>query len=174
MKPIGLKSAKGIFSIHKNASGARLPVDDAHAWLYSKAYDALQAANMQILDQGGRLYIMDMWRNPQEQYTRWLAHQLGLKSTYSSPPGRSLHECGLAIDVDIAETRTIIPSEQLVKILAAYDWVRRVAASPWHFEYLAKVSSGNRVDHTRKCFELTKIPQQLRSDIDYKVEDANG
>lgn len=124
-----------------NMDGGRLPFPQERAWLQKEAMDALMRANIVIQDAGGRLIITDMWRSSQEQLISWNNWLMGRKTSYSPPPGASMHEIGRAVDIDLRDSATKIPPEQVIAALRASGW-RCIALGDqpghWHWEFRTK------------------------------------
>lgn len=60
-----------------------------------------------------------------------------LKGKLAATPGKSWHEAGLAIDVDVAYLKSVtgMSQQQLEDWMAAFGWIRTVKNENWHFEY---------------------------------------
>lgn len=76
--------------------------------------------------------ISDAGRTYEDQ-----ARLKALKPRLAASPGRSWHEAGLAIDVDVKYIKkaTGLTQQQLEIFMEQYGWKRTVKAENWHFEW---------------------------------------
>ena len=101
----------------------------------------LQAAVKQLVEEsGGRVHVVSGYRSPQEQQILWAdaLRRYGSAEAaddWVAPPGHSMHEKGLAIDLggDLSLAAALV--EQLKLPLH-----RPLANEPWHFELLTSRS----------------------------------
>jgi hypothetical protein len=138
IKPVGLKSVQGLMSVYQNVQKQKIPIGPEKAYLAKGAMEDLYKANISIVDEGGRLYISSMWRDPEEQFKAWLDFKSGRKNSYSPPPCFSMHECGRAIDIDTRSDSTKITHDKLRAILSKYNWYPVVPVGQpgdWHYEH---------------------------------------
>lgn len=138
MKPKGLKAVRGALSVYQNVHGVRIPLPVDQAYLTGDAEMALHTTLAQVGDAGGRILITSMWRTPEQQMLRWTDFQTGNKRSYSPLPGRSMHECGRAIDIDTRADSLKLPHSKIREILLANRWfpiVELGKPGDGHYEY---------------------------------------
>lgn len=95
-------------------------------YLVEAALDALELAQIAVVEEGGSLLLTDAWRSMEQQ-----AEAYKNKKGIAVSPSQSNHPKGIAIDV----TPHDLTQERMEEILAAYGWARTVPHEPWHFDY---------------------------------------
>jgi len=100
-------------------------------WLEERVAVDLQAAQAACRKRyGNYLLIVSLGRTH--------AQQVALKKekpSLAATPGKSWHEAGLAIDVDMDHLNKLTGSQKASeKFLGEFGWIRTVAAERWHFE----------------------------------------
>jgi len=102
-------------------------------WLEEKAALAFEAMRNHWQDTYGcKFRISDAGRTHAQQTALKLA-----KPTLAATPGKSWHEAGMAIDVDVTylKEQTHLSQQELEAWMAQYGWKRTVKKENWHFEY---------------------------------------
>lgn len=105
-------------------------------WLEKNAAIAFESMRNHFQDdyenKNIKLRISDAGRTYEQQ-----AELKKLKPRLAASPGRSWHEAGLAIDVDVVYIKkaTGLTQEQLEVFMGQYGWKRTVKKENWHFEY---------------------------------------
>lgn len=172
--PVGVKPGALvpviIPSIYKNYS-VNLP--ERMAWLQPHAAAALMELNQKLEEIGGKLYLSDCYRSSEDQakaYIDYLSSCCGNQSiighiiskfpslrkyqpkpkrAFSTPPGESFHEAGLAIDVDVSFKYMKVDQRKFAEIAWDCGWrdiVHKNFGNPklvdvreeWHWECLGK------------------------------------
>src|SRR5688500_8676980 len=80
------------------------PLPARMARLVLPAAQSLQQVYRQVVAEGGRLFISDMFRSAADQQRAHEDWKSGRKSAYSPPSCSSVHEAGRAIDIDAFDT----------------------------------------------------------------------
>lgn len=70
---------------------------------------------------------LSAYRSRNHQKALYEAYKAG-KGSLAAPPGYSLHERGLAIDIDASSRAWLAKHPE-------FGWIRTLAIEPWHFEY---------------------------------------
>jgi peptidoglycan hydrolase-like protein with peptidoglycan-binding domain len=121
----------GIYGVKGNS----LP--DRMAKLVKSAAMALQKVYADITNEGGHLFISDMFRSAEEQQKAHEDWQSGRKSDFSPPSCNSVHEAARAIDIDAFDTG--IGHRRVREILNKHGWVNIVetltGSECWHYEF---------------------------------------
>lgn len=91
---------------------------------------ALDAAVGSLRQAGVSPNITSTTRSREEQKRLYARYKAG-KGPVAAPPGRSKHEHGLAVDINVPEAQ----QQQLEAMMAAHGYVRTVPSERWHFEY---------------------------------------
>lgn len=99
-------------------------------WLEERAAKDLEAARNECLRRfGDHLLITDMGRSHAQQVALKRA-----KPKLAATPGKSWHEAGLAVDVDMGHLNALTGSQQASEaFLAEFGW-RRSCFETWHYE----------------------------------------
>ena len=119
-------------------AGPRGPMPERMAKVTPDLKRALYGIREDLQAQGGKLELSDLFRSYDMQFQAYLDYSSGKKSSFSPPPGASMHESGRAFDLDLA----------CIKVSLAEFWViaKRwgvvpIIAEPktsisecWHFE----------------------------------------
>jgi murein L,D-transpeptidase YcbB/YkuD len=105
------------------------------AQLIKPAAEALDAAMIEIVADGGHLHVSDMFRSAQDQARAHHDYLTGRKSAYSPPPGGSMHQAARSIDIDPSDTG--IGLAAVKKILAAHGWtgIADRGSECWHHDW---------------------------------------
>jgi zinc D-Ala-D-Ala carboxypeptidase len=90
-----------ITSIYKNAAGERVPLPKRMALCGPDMEAAIRNVSAELEDQGGRLFLSDLFRSHDMQLQSHLDFVSGRKTAFSPPPGGSMHEAGRAFDLDL-------------------------------------------------------------------------
>jgi peptidoglycan hydrolase-like protein with peptidoglycan-binding domain len=113
------------------------PLPKRMAKLVRPAAEALQRVYQDITNEGGHLYISDMFRAADEQQKAYEDYMSGRKSAYSPPSCSGVHEAARAIDIDAFDTG--IGHKRVREILNQHGWVNIVetltGAECWHYEF---------------------------------------
>ena len=72
---------------------------------------------------------LSAYRSRNHQKALYEAYKAG-KGSQAAPPGYSLHEQGLAIDIDSSSREWLAKHPE-------FGWIRTLSNEPWHFEYQA-------------------------------------
>ena len=107
----------------------------------SGLHPLLQAAvGKMIATSGGRIYVVSGFRSPQEQQSLWTnaLQRYGsaeVADDWVAPPGHSMHERGLAVDLggDLDHAAAVVENLGL-------PLHRPLANEPWHFELVGSRS----------------------------------
>jgi len=100
---------------------------------------------------GKKVIITDGFRSYQEQ-----ARLYAKDSNKAAPPGRSLHEFGLAVDID----RRNLNEMDSLGLMRKYGFTRPVGGEPWHIE-----PAGIQADINRAKQDVTFRNQAISSSI---------
>ena len=113
------------------------PLPARMAKLVRPAAESLAKVFEDIVAEGGRLYLSDMFRSANEQQRAHEDWKSGRKSAYSPPACASVHEGGRAIDIDAFDT--VIGHKRVREILNKHGWTNIVetltGAECWHYEF---------------------------------------
>jgi hypothetical protein len=113
------------------------PLPKRMAKLVKPAALSLQKAYIEIVNEGGHLYISDMFRSADQQRKAHEDWKSGRKSAFSPPSCNSVHEAARAIDIDAFDT--VIGHKRVRSILNLHGWVNIVETLTgkecWHYEY---------------------------------------
>lgn len=137
-RPLGMKTVTGIPSTFINTEGKNIVLPSEASWLVEDASKRLYSAMIEVFKEGGEFLVSSMWRSPIEQQMLWYMWKIGKKKTYSPPAGYSMHEFGMAIDLDVRPEYCKLPIDKLRVILAKHHWfpiVNDDEPGNWHFEY---------------------------------------
>jgi zinc D-Ala-D-Ala carboxypeptidase len=90
-----------ITSIYKNNAGQRLPLPERMAHCTPDMEVAIRALSVELAQQGGNLFLSDLFRSYDMQLQSHMDFVKGKKTAFSPPPGGSMHEAGRALDLDL-------------------------------------------------------------------------
>lgn len=100
-----LKPVTGLKSVYDTSAEEDLDISRVMGGLMGlicrEAYDPVLALNFEVNKLGGTLLLTDMFRTWDHQVQAHHDFVTGKKKAYSPPPGRSFHQAGRSIDVDI-------------------------------------------------------------------------
>lgn len=102
-------------------------------WLEEKAALSFEAMRNHWQDiYGCKFRISDAGRTYEQQQALKIA-----KPNLAAAPGKSWHEAGLAIDVDVSylKEQSGMTQNELEYWMKQYGWKRTVKNENWHFEY---------------------------------------
>ena len=88
------------------------------------------------------IWLRAAWRSREEQtclYTK-------VGPPWAARPGSSIHESGVAVDIEDWGPRTFGQDDRLLR---GTGWCRTVAAEPWHYEYRPILESWGRADRCK-------------------------
>ncbi len=126
-----------------------LPLPRRMARLVRPAALALKKVYQDIVAEGGRLYLTDMFRSAADQQRAHADYLTGRKSSYSPPACSSVHEAARAVDIDTADT--IIGHRRVREILNNHGWINIVDSLTgpecWHYEFREKRWEQYRREH---------------------------
>jgi hypothetical protein len=124
-------------SIYKK-NGIRVPLPARMAKCAPDMLAAIRAAEKEVEQAGGNLYLSDLFRSYEMQLGSHLDYVKGKKSAFSPPPGGSMHEAGRALDLDLDALNMklstfwdIAKRSGLVPIISAPNASKSEA---WHFD----------------------------------------
>jgi len=113
------------------------PLPKGMSRLTRGAAEALQRVFEQVVNEGGHLYLSDMFRSAVQQQKAHEDWKSGRKSAFSPPSCSSVHEAARAIDIDAFDTA--IGHKRVREILNRYGWVHIVdtltGPECWHYEF---------------------------------------
>lgn len=116
----------------------RLPLPRRMAQCTPDTKQALIDIGKELKNEGGNLYLSDLFRSYEMQLQSHLDWKSGRKKAFSPPPGGSLHEAGRAFDLDLENLK--IELADFWKIAAKFgvlpiiDKPKSGKSESWHFD----------------------------------------
>ncbi len=115
-------------------------------YMTEDAAEALYVLNERVRQASGFLHVTEAYRSWETQATAHEDWLTGKRKAYVAPPGRSFHEAGRAIDIDV-NALNFAGTEQKFHLAKFWDISRKCGWHPiinvpsprasecWHFEY---------------------------------------
>jgi len=125
-------------SIYKR-DGVRVKLPFPLNQMVCTAIEGFHSMRDEVIALGGQLYLSDCFRTYDMQYQAHLDYTTGKKKAFSPPPGRSFHEAGRAIDIDVENLG--ISLSRFWDIASKHGWVPIIAkpstsySECWHFDF---------------------------------------
>lgn len=138
------------------------PLPKHMAKLVRPAAEALQKVYADIVQEGGHLYISDMFRSAEMQQKAHEDWKSGRKKDYSPPACSGVHESARAIDIDAFDTG--IGHKRVREILNRHGWVNIVktltGSECWHYEFRE-----DRWEHYKQQHGYAAMARAMKDEI---------
>lgn len=148
-----LVKCTGMISSYRDKKGNRLPIEKLGigSLIHPEMFEALKKLEELINEDGGSLFITDLFRDYKLQKYLREKYEKGIQKAFASKPGESFHGGGCAIDLDVQNLN-------FPKVLKK-DWIK-------HLWYLA-IPLGFRpviekAEFISECWHLDYIPSYLK------------